>query len=240
MKAKRLVLIIGAALGLILYAVSFAKCSWLEPFIFLHAPWRQECQLVCRDRVCIAYKLWKSQAELDIQENIPRYRARAEKGDLAAQMALGGYYSNPALGAENTEEAIKWWGLAAERGNAEAQYRLGILYSYGGQNGKKTESQKWLRMAAEQGKGESFYWLSRAYADPLENYFWGYLDSCISHITGRTENLIVGAEAVKHCRHGIWYGLSPEQKRDVEKRAEQWLMDHDKIEMPILRAVDTF
>ena len=49
-------------------------------------------------------------------------------------------------------KAVKWWHQAAEQGDVEAQYNLGLCYfkgDYGKQDTK--EAVKWLRKAAEQG-----------------------------------------------------------------------------------------
>jgi uncharacterized protein len=47
---------------------------------------------------------------------------------------------------------VKWWRLAADQGNAEAQYSLGVMYGTG--NGVKqddSESDKLLQLSAKQG-----------------------------------------------------------------------------------------
>ncbi len=55
-------------------------------------------------------------------------------------------------GAESYTEAARWFRMAAERGNADAQYMLGGLYSDGrGVAQDYAEALKWYRMAAEQG-----------------------------------------------------------------------------------------
>jgi TPR repeat protein len=54
--------------------------------------------------------------------------------------------------AEDKAEAGKWYRLAAEQGNADAQYNLGIMYDEGeGVPQDRAEAVKWLRLAAEQG-----------------------------------------------------------------------------------------
>ena len=49
-------------------------------------------------------------------------------------------------------EAVKWYRLAAEQGDAAAQYNLGFAY-YNGEGVEQdyAEAVKWWQMAAEQG-----------------------------------------------------------------------------------------
>ena len=49
-------------------------------------------------------------------------------------------------------EAVKWYRLAAEQGDADAQYNLGVMYDNGqGVPQDYAEAVKWYRLAAEQG-----------------------------------------------------------------------------------------
>ena len=49
-------------------------------------------------------------------------------------------------------EAVKWYRLAAEQGDAVAQYNLGVMYDNGqGVPQDYAEAVKWYRLAAEQG-----------------------------------------------------------------------------------------
>ena len=52
-------------------------------------------------------------------------------GDAIAQCRLGNLYSTGEGVAVNMNEAVKWYTLAAEKGNAEAQFALGTYYSVG-------------------------------------------------------------------------------------------------------------
>ena len=52
----------------------------------------------------------------------------------------------------NKVEAFDWCRMAAEQGNAVAQFNLGRCYAHGeGVNEDMTEAVKWFRAAAEQG-----------------------------------------------------------------------------------------
>jgi TPR repeat protein len=59
---------------------------------------------------------------------------------------------------EDCAEAVKWYRMAAERGHADAQRILGMIYKNGDYLEKDyTEAVKWYRKAAEQGKTVAQY-----------------------------------------------------------------------------------
>ena len=63
----------------------------------------------------------------------PELVERAEGGDAFWQNVLGLMYRNGFDVPENDTEAVKWYRLAADQGNASAQFNLGvILLIYGG------------------------------------------------------------------------------------------------------------
>ena len=54
---------------------------------------------------------------------------------------------------ENDKEAVKWYRLAAEQGNAAAQNNLGIMYDLGeGVLQDYVKAHVWLNLSAAQGK----------------------------------------------------------------------------------------
>ena len=66
--------------------------------------------------------------------------------------------------AKNYEEAVKWWRLAAELGDARAQFNLGVCYDHGtGVARNFAEAVKWYRFAAEQGVVKAQYYLGLCY-----------------------------------------------------------------------------
>ena len=92
------------------------------------------------------------------------YKYAAEKGDREAARRMGAFYDpdtwskeKSPLPAPNPVEAARWLKPAAEAGDAEAQYRYGMLLRQG-----RTEEPDatlrapgWLRKAAEQGHEEA-------------------------------------------------------------------------------------
>ncbi len=57
---------------------------------------------------------------------------------------------------EDKAEAVKWFRKAADQGNADAQYHLGLCYYYGyGVEEDNAEAVNWLKKAADQGNEEA-------------------------------------------------------------------------------------
>lgn len=83
-------------------------------------------------------------------EEIAALRAKAEAGDVEAQLQLAdeSLYGTPM----DIEEAVVWWRKAAEAGDALSQEELASCY-YDGKGGapSQTEAAVWWRKAAEQG-----------------------------------------------------------------------------------------
>jgi hypothetical protein len=67
---------------------------------------------------------------------------------------------------ENDAEAVRWYRLAAEQGNASAQYNLGNMYDSGeGVPENDAEAVRWYRLAAEQGLSAAQLNLGYSYAN---------------------------------------------------------------------------
>ncbi|HEY5914366.1 MAG TPA: PEGA domain-containing protein [Verrucomicrobiae bacterium] len=78
-------------------------------------------------------------------------QARANKGDAAAQLALGNLYFAGTGVSRDLKKGAKWHRKAAEQGLAEAQHQLGLDYTGGdGVKMNKAEGARWFRRAAEQ------------------------------------------------------------------------------------------
>ncbi len=105
-----------------------------------------------------ADKLAKKGALLDCQFLL--YRYAAEKGDNGSARVLGTFYDpdtwskdKSPLPAPNPMEAARWHKQAAEAGDAESEYRYGMLLKLGRTDAADGPEQglAWLRKAAEQG-----------------------------------------------------------------------------------------
>lgn len=105
-----------------------------------------------------AEKLAKKHELLDCQFLL--YKYAGEKGDNAAARVLGSFYDpdtwskdRSPLPAPNQLEAARWHKQAAEAGDAESQFRYGMLLKLGRTDATDgpEQAQAWLRKAAEQG-----------------------------------------------------------------------------------------
>jgi len=106
------------------------------------------------------------------------YRMAAEQGDTHAQMTLSHMYSKGLGVAKDDLKSIEWHARAveegdtgakfmfflnlkniredADKGDAQAQYKLGIMYNNGwGMTADFAEATKWYRKAAKQGHAAS-------------------------------------------------------------------------------------
>jgi hypothetical protein len=88
------------------------------------------------------------------------YKYAGEKGDRDAARMLGTWYDpdtwskdKSPLPAPNPTEAARWHKLAAEAGDAQSQYRYGMLLKLGRTDASDgpEQAQVWLRKSAEQG-----------------------------------------------------------------------------------------
>ena len=78
------------------------------------------------------------------------------------------------------DQALKYYGMAAEQGHAEAQFNLAVMHQNGwGVPQSDEHANKWYRLAADQGITEAQIALGRYYAmdfldsyDPIEAYKW--------------------------------------------------------------------
>jgi TPR repeat protein len=91
-------------------------------------------------------------------------KARAEKGEAAAQSELATLFTQGDGVKRDYKEAAKWYQLAADHGFAKAQVALGELYEAGqGVPRDDAEAAKWYRKAADQGHATGQYALAVLY-----------------------------------------------------------------------------
>ena len=86
-------------------------------------------------------------------------RPLAENGDPRAESTLGLLYYNGGRGVQQDDvKAVKWFRLAANHGDAVAEFNLGVIYADGqGVPQDNAEAVKWYRLAAEQGNARAQY-----------------------------------------------------------------------------------
>jgi len=108
-------------------------------------------------------------------------RARAEKGEAFAQLAMGtGYLFGSKSTARDHVAARFWFRKAADQGDRQAQRFLGMMFEQGwGGTQDFAEALTWYRKAAEQGDAIAQYSLGSMYAegrgvtqDSVRAYMW--------------------------------------------------------------------
>ena len=103
--------------------------------------------------------------EQDPEMAVAFFLIAAQLGHVLGQMAVGSYY----YALNDCDEAIKWIGMAAELGNAEALFNMGVFYMEGmGCDQDMELSAKYFHRAARRRHPEAQF----AYADLLSNG-WG-------------------------------------------------------------------
>lgn len=111
---------------------------------------------------------------------LPVLKARAQNGDVKAQLALGELYLWPQEGMTDAKQAFKWFRMAAEQGNAGAEETVGGMYAAGhGTEQDYAKAAQFFRKSAEQGNTHAQKQLADLYLDGSgvkqdyeEAYFW--------------------------------------------------------------------
>lgn len=145
--------------------------------------------------------------------------AKAEQGDAAAQMELGGIYSKGEGVTKDPTAAVKWLTKAAEQGNAEAQLKLGVIYVGGrGVLKNSTEAAKWITLSASQGNAAAQCQLGRMHLtgagvpkDDVEAYKWANLAAA------------QGDPAAKKVIAFLMIRMTPPQIADGKRRSQDFL-----------------
>ena len=106
-----------------------------------------------------AFQLLAQQSEAERQA-FEEAKAKAEKGDVSAEYRVGLCYATGRGVSEDKGEAMKWLRKAAELGQPNGQYLLGLFYS---KDKNYPEALKWYRKAAEQGEVDGQMELARGY-----------------------------------------------------------------------------
>ena len=85
------------------------------------------------------------------------HKKAAELGCVEAQVCVGvAYYMGGVFATQDYEEAMKWLRMAAEKGNAKAQFYIGKMIREGkGAQCDIEEAVHWLRLSASQGFAEA-------------------------------------------------------------------------------------
>lgn len=242
LKSKISVSAITTMLCLVIF-LTFGKCSTLEPHLFLHAPWRSDCKKMppCYGHLCYAirsYPIWMNQQELQLKEHLPDYEALASAGDLSAQNTLAHAYGDGVLYSPPLiEKAEEWYKMAAQQGDANAEYELAQIYlsNYRTYNDEKfrAKAEEQLLKSAASGHRGSIQTLDRFYDDHNRNkaYFWKFIQSCISDPQSPPNIAQPPEEILENCPKRFsqerFLGTNiPDNPQQVEAEAKEWIKTH--------------
>ena len=135
-------------------------------------------------------------------------------------------YANGEGVPQDYAEAVRWYRLAAEQGNASAQHNLGLMYANGeGVPQDYAEAVRWYRLAAEQGNASAQVNLGAKYAtgegvprDYVEAHMW--LNLAASRLTGADRER--GVET----RDLVAELMTPADLSEAQRRAREWHAAH--------------
>ncbi len=105
--------------------------------------------------------------ELKNQLPLEEVTARAENGDIAAQVELGERYLNAKGVKKNNQKAYEWYREAADAGNPEAQYWVGYIFEWlvidMDEDERLRWAMEWYRESAEAGYSHAQFTLGYCY-----------------------------------------------------------------------------
>ena len=159
-------------------------------------------------------------------KEIALLKEKAEKGDVNAQLELGGKYVSGEEGVEEDyKEAAKWFSLAAQQNNPKAQYALGFLYYTGeGVTQDYAEAFRLTKLSAEQGIGDAQYLLANMYrngrgvaVDLVRAYMWASLS--IANLLPETASDPENIQDIENLKATLLASMTAEQKQQAEQQA---------------------
>ena len=102
----------------------------------------------------------------DYQTAMTEWQPLAEAGQMDGQYGMGLLYANGFGVDMNDDQALKWYGLAADQGHAEAQANLAVMHANGWGVPQSNEiALKWYTLAADQGVILAQVSLAKMYRD---------------------------------------------------------------------------
>ncbi len=182
-----------------------------------------------------ALSIKQQQAEWEAQKRLQEQQAEAKRKEAKDHHAMGDKYRLGQGVAQDYNEAVKWYRLSAEQGNAAGQNNLGWMYANGlGVAQDYTEAVKWYRLSAEQGHASGQKNLGRMYQygqgvaqDFKEAVKWYRLSAEQGEEFAQYKLGIMyqyGRGAEKNRTEAIkWYRLAAQQgNTDAQNRLKAW------------------
>lgn len=154
--------------------------------------------------------------------------AKANGGDVAAQVAVGESYAAGAGVAQDCTQAAEWYRKAADKGDIAGQLHLAALYRDGGKGFERDMAQaaEWYRKAAERGDGGAQGMMGTLYSlgqgveqNYVEAYYW--LD------------LAAGMKGPKQAQYAAYRQMmgahiTADELAEVQEREAAWKAGHPR------------
>jgi TPR repeat protein len=151
--------------------------------------------------------------------SIAQLRAAATKGDKEAENRLGTFFSNgeaTPFVPRDDDAALSWWQKAADQGQRDAAFSLGIsyIYSFDGLAQDQEKGLKWLRLAADKGNANAQYFLGVSYVNG--KYVAKDTKEALKWLHKAAEQDSPRAEAALGALYANGDGIEPNQKEAVK------------------------
>jgi len=165
----------------------------------------------------------------------PALLAKANAGDVAAQVLVGERYAanaselqNAALAGEAYKAAAEWYRKAADKGDISGEMHLAALYRDGGKGFPRDMAQAaaWYLKAAEQGDVGAQATLGLLYSlgqgvpqNYVEAYYWLDLAAAVN-----------GPKQEKYAANRQMVGahITTDELEEVQERVAKWLAAHPR------------
>ena len=158
----------------------------------------------------------------DYETAIAQWQPLAESGDADGQFGMGLLYANGFGVMLDDNQALHWYGRAADQNHAKAQCNLAVMHANGwGVPQSDAEAFKWYSLAADQGVTEAQVAVAKMYM----NGFGAPKDYVKAHKWFSIAAEIGDLNAASS-RDDIAARLSPEELADSGQQATLWLENH--------------
>ena len=155
--------------------------------------------------------------------------AKANNGDVAAQVQVGEAYAEGKGVARDPKQAAEWYKKAADQGNISAELHLAVLYRDGaGKTFPRDAGQAaaWYRKAADQGDAGAQGTLGMLYTlgqgvprSDVDGYFW--LDLAASGPGPNQAQYIAN-------RQNVGTRITADDLEAIHEREDKWRAEHPR------------
>jgi TPR repeat protein len=161
----------------------------------------------------------------DYETAITVWQPLAEAGDAAGQFGMGLLYANGFGVPLDDNEALKWYGLAAEQNHANAQCNIAVMHANGwGVPQSDAEAFKWYSLAAEQGVIEAQNALAKMYfggfgaeKDRVQAHKWFSIAAELGDLNAASK------------RDDLTAKLSPDELAQAAEMASTWIANYQTL-----------